>query len=144
MSADRASSNGLDPMIQPFVDFWGSLVQQASDNTRQLVETIEPGLPHLAVPFDPVGHFFQRRGLETAGAPLRVASARDQAGPLEHLQVFRDRRHAHVERLRELGDRRLAGGETGENGAAGRVGQGAERGVEGAVRTLSVYNHSVN
>ena len=50
----------------------------------------------------------------------------DQTRPFEHAQVFRDRRHAHVEGLGELGHREFAQGQTSQNRSAGGVGQGGE------------------
>src|SRR5205085_11067774 len=72
------------------------------------VESIETFLPELAVVIHPAGHFFQRPGVELAGTPLRVAAARDEPGPLQHLEMLRHRGEAHVERLGQLGHRRLA------------------------------------
>src|SRR4051812_25219324 len=69
---------------------------------KVFVEPIEALFPELAIVADPVRHFLERAGVETAGAPLRVASAGDQPGALEHFQVLRDRRQAHVERLGQL------------------------------------------
>jgi hypothetical protein len=44
--------------------------------------------------------------------------------------VLRHRREADGERLRELGDRRLATGEPGQDGATGGVGERREGGAE--------------
>jgi hypothetical protein len=56
------------------------------------------------------------------GPPLRLTPAHDQPGALEHAQVLGDGRHAHVERLGELGDRALARSPTApeSRGASGR------------------------
>jgi hypothetical protein len=43
--------------------------------------------------------------------PLRLAPAHDQARALEHLEIARDGRAAHPERLRQLAHGRLALGE---------------------------------
>jgi hypothetical protein len=53
-----------------------------------------------------------------------------QAGPLQHPQVLRDCRQRHVERLGQLGDRPVAAGQPGQDGAAGGVGDGEECGVQ--------------
>jgi len=53
---------------------------------------------------DPFRHVLQRRRLQPAGSPLRFAAAGDEARALEHFQVFRDGRQAHVEGLRQLAD----------------------------------------
>src|SRR6476620_5430946 len=51
------------------------------------VEPIQPLLPEFAVMPDPVGDVLERRRLEPARTPLRVAAARDQAGAFENFQV---------------------------------------------------------
>src|SRR5215217_5721883 len=63
------------------------------------VEAIQARFPDGAVPLGPFGDFLDRRRIEAAGPPLRLASARDEAGALEHAQVLRHGRHAHLERL---------------------------------------------
>src|SRR2546429_8499144 len=65
----------------------------------------------------------QRPRLEPARPRLRPAAADDEPGPLEHLQMLRDRRMAHAEGLRELHHARLPAGEAGEGRAARWVGQ---------------------
>lgn len=40
MSDDRATS-GVNPMVQPFVDFWSSYIQQANESTRQWLEGLD-------------------------------------------------------------------------------------------------------
>jgi hypothetical protein len=40
MSDDRESNSRLDPMVQPFVDFWSGYIKQANDTTRELFEGI--------------------------------------------------------------------------------------------------------
>src|ERR1700686_3106911 len=68
--------------------------------------------------------------LEVTRATLRVAATRDQARTFEHLQVFRDRRQAHVEGLSELLHRRVAAREPRENRAPRRIGEGPEDGIQ--------------
>ena len=41
MSEDRTSNGSVDPMVQPFVDFWSSYIQQANESTRQMLEGID-------------------------------------------------------------------------------------------------------
>src|SRR5438445_618309 len=91
------------------------------------VEAVEALLPEAPIALDPVGDLPQALGLEPAGPPLRVAAPRDQAGVLEHLEVLRDRGKAHGEGLRELGDGRLAGGQTGEDRPPRGIGDRGER-----------------
>src|SRR5436305_1344827 len=52
------------------------------------VQAVETLFPEFAVVLDPVGDLFERRRLEVAGTPLRVAAAGDEAGALEHLQML--------------------------------------------------------
>ena len=100
-----------------------------------------------AVALDPDVGRFERLRLDAARAPLRVAAAGDQAGALEHLQVLRDGRLAHVERLGELVHGRLAEGQPREDRAARGVGQCEEGRVQavGAAHTkpIRLYNHKV-
>ena len=94
---------------------------------KVFVQSVEAFFPESAVVIDPLGDVLERAGVEMAGPPLRVAAAGDQAGALEHFEVLGDRRHAHVERLGERGDRRLAVvRETGEDRTPGRIGEGGE------------------
>ena len=65
------------------------------------------------------------------------------ARAFEDPQVLRDCRHAHVERLGELGDRAFARGKTGKNGPPRRIGEGGEGGAE-MVGTHGVKNQMVN
>jgi hypothetical protein len=62
-----------------------------------------------------------------AGAPLRLATAGDEAGGFKDFQVARDGGEGDVERLGKLVHRRLAEAEAGEDGAAGWVREGRER-----------------
>src|SRR5438874_6883831 len=64
-----------------------------------LVQAVEARFPEFAVVPDPVGDLLERRRLEVAGSPLRVAAAGDQSGALEHLQMLGDGRETHVEGL---------------------------------------------
>src|SRR5687767_2962490 len=105
------------------------------------LQPVEPPLPEVAIVRHPVGHFLQRCWGDAAGPPLRFAALRDQTGPLEDLEVARDGGEADVERLGELIHRRLAGGETREDGAPRRVSEGGERGAESV---WHVVNRCVN
>ena len=41
MSDDRRANGSFDPLVQPFVDFWSSYIQQANETTRQLIEGLD-------------------------------------------------------------------------------------------------------
>src|SRR5687768_17628696 len=63
----------------------------------------------------PYTTLFRSRGrLEAAGPPLGIAAARDQPRPFEHPEMLRHGRHAHRERLGQLGHGPLAGHERSE------------------------------
>ena len=61
-----------------------------------------------AILSDPVGDILERSRLEPAGAPLRLAAARDEAGTLQHLEMLGDGGQGHLERLGQFGDGGLA------------------------------------
>jgi len=65
---------------------------------------------------------------------------RDESRLFQDLQVLRDRGERDVERLRELGDSELAERESSQDRAPRRIGERAERPVEG----LGIVNHLVN
>jgi hypothetical protein len=69
-----------------------------------------------------------------------VNFALQEAGGFENAQMLGDGGEGEGERLGELGDGGFALGETGENGAAGGIGKGGERGVE---RGIGIVNHMV-
>src|SRR4051794_23569222 len=71
-------------------------------------ESIHPGLPHPLARLHPLHRVVERVGLQPARPPLSLPAADDQSRALEHLEVARDRREAHRERLRQLVHGRLA------------------------------------
>src|SRR5262249_33064056 len=79
---------------------------------------------------EPAARIAQRFWCEATRSPLRIAAADDQPCPLQHLEVPGDGGQAHLERRRELVDRRVALGESGEDGTTNRVGEGGERLIE--------------
>src|SRR5262245_59512860 len=95
-----------------------------------VVEAIEAFLPEPPIPLDVAGDLLKRLGVQSTRAPLRVASADDEARALEHLEVLRDRREAHLERGGELRYRDLALREPREDGASGRIGESSECRIE--------------
>ena len=91
-----------------------------------LVEEVEAAFPEPAVVLQPVGGALQRSALESRGAQLRGAPARDQPGALQHLEVLGDRLEADRERLGQLVDRGLALREPREDRAARGIGESRE------------------
>jgi hypothetical protein len=103
-----------------------------------IVEAPELAFPELPVLLEPLVDLPERRGDERARAALGVASARDEAGALEHLEVFGDRGLAQVERCHQLRDARLAGRELRQDRAARRMGQRRE----GEAETVALFIHN--
>src|SRR5438045_9684779 len=68
---------------------------------QMIFQPIEALFPEPAVVLQPVGGILERVRGEPAGPPLRLATARDEPGALQHLEVLGDRRKAHRERLGE-------------------------------------------
>ena len=61
----------------------------------------------------------KRDCLQTAGAPLRLAAARDQSRAPEHTQMFGCGEKSHGERLGKLSHADLVGSKAGENSTPG-------------------------
>ena len=97
---------------------------------EQGVEGAEALLGGEAVAVDPGGQLLEPGGHEVHGAALRVARARDEAGPLEHLDVLRDRLERDGVRGGELPDGERAEAQPGDEGTPYGVRQGEERAVE--------------
>src|SRR3954469_2933082 len=98
--------------------------------SQTLLPPVEALLPEATVTPEPVRGVPQPGGLQSRGAELRAAPARDQAGALQHLQVLRHRLHAHGERLGQLVHRRLALRQPREDLAASRIGERREGGAQ--------------
>ena len=41
MSNDSQTNGAMEPLVQPFIEFWTSYIRQANENTRQLVENFD-------------------------------------------------------------------------------------------------------
>src|SRR5436190_20482659 len=76
------------------------LLSSSLELLQVLLQPVVALLPELAVPLGPVGDLLQRPRLQPGGAPLPVPPPGDQPRPLEHLQVLRHGRQAHLERRR--------------------------------------------
>src|ERR1700719_3785926 len=73
----------------------------------------------------------QRLGAHAHKTPLPLDPALDQAGPLQYLQVPRDRRSADGKGRRDLADAELARGQQPlDNRPPGRIGERGEKVVE--------------
>src|SRR6059036_1063332 len=88
------------------------------------LQAIEALLPETAIVLQPAGGVLKRTRLEPAGPPLRLATARDQTGSLQHLEVLGDGGKAHREGLGQLRDRGLALGEASKDRTPGGIGEG--------------------
>jgi hypothetical protein len=113
-----------------------------------VLQPVKALFPEPAVLLYKIGDLVQRFRLQSAGPPLRLAAARDQAGALQHLEVFGNGGSGHFEWRGELRDRCLARGETCKDRAASRVGECGEGGAEVIKRHLQspifVFNQMVN
>src|SRR3954447_20376100 len=94
------------------------------------VESVHACFPRLLPRLHPLDGLVERVGLQAARAPLGLLAANDQARALEHLEMPRYRGQAHLERLRQLADRRLALGQAREDGATRGIGEGGEGSAE--------------
>jgi hypothetical protein len=97
---------------------------------EQGIEALKILFPNFPVAFQPRVGFLQRLRDQAPWTALGIAAAGDESGALEHAKVFRDGGLRHVEGLREFVDRSFPGGQTGQNGAARRIGERGESGVE--------------
>ena len=95
-----------------------------------LIELVEAVVPHLALLVDPVDGRVEAFGFEMTRSRLGFATTGDQSAVFEHLDVFRHGLECEIERLRQLVDRRLAGGKPLEDCSAGGVGERVERRVQ--------------
>src|SRR2546429_1718585 len=86
-----------------------------------VLQTVDALTPEPAVLLHPVGDVPQWRRIETARPPLRTATARDQAGALQHLEVLGHRRRGPLERRGEVPYRSLGPGRALPNTPRGPV-----------------------
>jgi len=93
-------------------------------------EAVKALIPEGAVVFDPTGGFFEWIGFEMTRARLGIASTCDEARSFQDFQMLGDGRHAHLERLGEIGHGSVTGCEARQDSSAGRIGEGGEGGSE--------------
>ena len=115
----------------------GCFIWRVDGSLLLVLELLEQGVEPFVIPFpdptvalDPIGRLGQRPRLQAPRPALRLAAAGNQPGALQDLEVLRDGGLAHVERLRQLGDGRLAAREARQDTPARRVGECRERGVQ--------------
>src|SRR5713101_3497922 len=101
-------------------------------------QAVEALFPETAIVLQPVRGVLQRTRLEPAGPPLRLATARDQTGALQHLEVLGDGGKAHLEGRGQLRDRGLAGDEASKDRAPGGIGEGRKGDTEAIGRHASI------
>jgi hypothetical protein len=82
---------------------------------------------------EPVVHWDQALELKPRRAALAVAGPTDEAGPLQHREVFGDGRLRERGDICKLDDAGLAGPEALEDRPAGGVGKGGEGAAQGVV-----------
>ena len=94
---------------------------------QQTVEALEARLPDIPILLEPGGGLGERFPFDAARTPLRVLPHTDQASPLEHLEVFGDRRLSQIERLHQRRYVSLTKCQPGENRPPRRIRQSRER-----------------
>src|SRR5437763_3352862 len=77
-----------------------------------VVHAVEAGLPDGPVLLRPCRALLERCRVEAARSVLGSLATYDQPGPLEHLDVLRNRRKRHLERRGELVDGGRTSGQT--------------------------------
>src|SRR3954452_1996795 len=97
-----------------------------SELPEVVVHPVESCFPHRPVLLGPGRDLLEARGFERARPVLGSLSPHPQPRTLEALDVLRDRRQRHLERLGEFVHRCGAGGESSEDRSARRVGQRSE------------------
>jgi hypothetical protein len=97
-------------------------------------------LPENAVLLEPGGSVLDGVGVETAAVNAAIDFTPQQTGGFEHAEMLGDGRERDVERFGEFADSRFALQKARKYGAAGGVGEGAERAVQSGV---GIVNHMV-
>src|SRR6516225_4077573 len=118
-SITTASAELLSVIALTCPSSWPELVEV-------VVHLVEAGLPDGPVAFSPGRDLLERCRVQGARPVLGSLAPHDQPGPFQHLDVLRDGRKRHLERLGELVDGRPAFGEAGEDRPPSRAGQGGK------------------
>src|SRR5213593_2793429 len=95
-----------------------------------LVQPVVALLPETPVPLRPLGDLLERACLEPRWPPLPLPAPPDEHRAFEHLEVLRHGRKRHLERLRQLGDRRRPGCQPSEDGPPRGIRERRERPVQ--------------
>lgn len=108
------------------------------------IEALEPCFPELAITFEPLAGFREWAGFEAARPALGVTAAGNQSRAFEHLEMLRDRRLAHVERLGKIVYGGFARCQPSQNRPAGGIGEGGKGCVQVRRRlTITRWLHNV-
>jgi hypothetical protein len=99
------------------------------------LETVEAVGPFGMGASEPVVRWDQAVELKPRRAALAIATPTDEAGPLQHLEVFGDGRLRERGGFCKLDDTGLAGREALEDRSAGGVGKGGEGAAQGILRS---------
>ena len=93
---------------------------------QDVLQLLDPLRPEGAIAVDPVDAGGRDLGIDAIVGVPALAALAHQAGAAQGRQMLRDRRLRNRKAGLQLGDAHLAPREPLEDGAAGRVGQGAE------------------
>src|SRR5688572_299444 len=114
------------------------LLSSSLELIQVLLQPVVAFLPETPVPLRPRGDLLQRSRLEPGWPPLPLATPGDEPRSLQHLQVLRDGRQAHLERFRQLRHRGLPRRQPRQD----RPPRGIREGREGAVQPTGCRGHS--
>jgi hypothetical protein len=92
-------------------------------------QAIQAGTPETAVLFEPRVYRTQRLGVQPINAQAAFAMLADEMCAAQQAQVLGDGRAGDGKGARDLSGRLAAAAQEIENGAAGGIGQGLERGL---------------
>lgn len=94
------------------------------------LQSIQPCFPEGANPFHPGYGLAKRLAVQAADVVAAVYVALDEAGPLEHHQVFRNGVERDRKLVGDIGDPCRSRPQLFENGSAGGIGNRPKNGIE--------------
>src|SRR5579883_1053677 len=116
--------------LSPF-PFWSSLLLFLRLHLlQQAIQPLKAFVPETPEILKPFARIAKRLRNQTPRPALRLPSAGNQPGLLEHFQMLRDCRLAHRERARQFAYGRLAGCKPRKNRPASWIRKGREGGVK--------------